>query len=116
MEFIKVKDITKLVHEAQEIGYIQTERNKEGKATGYKIRFNSQIWGYNYGEYTKTYKNSLKVAEKQYSEMLKTIKDNPFYNAELDMYFPSEEKYKRYNSSIVANARKSDILKRTRGV
>ncbi|HBY20955.1 MAG TPA: hypothetical protein DEG71_08095 [Clostridiales bacterium] len=116
MEFIKVKDITKLVHEVQEIGYIQTERNKEGKATGYKIRFYAKIWGYDYGDYTKTYKNALKIAERNYTQMLEGIGKNKFYNQELDMWFPNKEKCDKYNDgNIVAEERRKEVLKRTEG-
>jgi hypothetical protein len=112
MEFIKRGDITDIIYNSCNVGYIKTDRNSRKRVLGYSIRFYSEIWGCNFGEYANTYKDALKRAGIQYNKMLQQLNVNIFYSKELDMYFPDEGKYVVFNKTIVAEQRRKDVLKR----
>jgi len=115
MEFVKIKDFTKLIHEGQLVGYIQVDRTSEGNIKGYWVKFYSEILGFHYGEHRRTYKIAKIAAESSYKNMLEKIKSHPFYNIELDMYFATEERCNNYdNGNRVAEGRKREVLKRVK--
>lgn len=112
MDFIKDDDIAYIMSDGQEVGYIKTDRNSLKRAIGYFVRFYSKVWGYNFGEYKKTFNEALMIADIQYSKMLNCISENPYYSKELDMYFPSEDEYRRFAPTIITENKKKNVQKR----
>lgn len=113
MDFLKREDITDILHNGVIVGYIETDRNSNKRIQGYSISFLTEISGYDFGRYVKTYKSALSIAEAQYSKMVDLINNNPFYVKELDMFFPNEKVYLNFNSTPVAEQRRKSVLKRS---